>query len=91
MWRKSPNGASRSSPGHCSRRFAPSAPADRKSLGYWHSHPSGDATPSVTDAAMAQPDGKLWLIVAHEGEKLWRAEDSGPLHGRFMPVELIPA
>ncbi|WBY08305.1 M67 family metallopeptidase [Sphingomonas sp. 7/4-4] len=35
-----------------------------KIVGYWHSHPSGDATPSVTDAAMAQPDGKLWLIVA---------------------------
>src|SRR5688500_12883306 len=35
-------------------------------VGYWHSHPSGDATPSVTDAAMAAPDGKLWLIVAGE-------------------------
>src|SRR5687768_15808559 len=27
-----------------------------KIIGYWHSHPSGDATPSVTDAAMAAPD-----------------------------------
>ena len=62
-----------------------------KIVGYWHSHPGGDATPSVTDAAMAQPDGKLWLIVTQEGEKLWRAEDRGPLHGRFTPVELIPA
>jgi len=62
-----------------------------KILGYWHSHPSGDATPSVTDAAMAQPDGKLWLIVAREGETLWRAEDPAPLHGRFTPVELILA
>ncbi len=61
-----------------------------KIVGYWHSHPSGDATPSVTDAAMAQPDGKLWLIVAQESEGLWRAEDRGPLHGRFTPVELIP-
>ena len=62
-----------------------------KIVGYWHSHPGGDATPSVTDAAMAQPDGKLWLIVTQEGETLWRAEDRGPLHGRFTPVELIPA
>jgi proteasome lid subunit RPN8/RPN11 len=61
-----------------------------KIVGYWHSHPRGDATPSVIDAAMAQPDGKLWLIVAREGEGLWRAEDRGPLHGRFTPVELIP-
>lgn len=62
-----------------------------KIVGYWHSHPSGDATPSVTDAAMAQPDGKLWLIVAQGSEKLWRAGDRGSLHGRFTPVELIPA
>jgi proteasome lid subunit RPN8/RPN11 len=62
-----------------------------KIAGYWHSHPSGDVTPSVTDAAMAQPDGKLWLIVAQGGETLWRAEDRGPLHGRFAPVELILA
>ncbi|KRC82882.1 peptidase [Sphingomonas sp. Root241] len=61
-----------------------------KIIGYWHSHPSGDATPSITDAAMAQPDGKLWLIVAREGEKLWRAEERAPLHDRFTPVELIP-
>jgi proteasome lid subunit RPN8/RPN11 len=79
-------------PGRCSQRSVPSAPAGRKIAGYWHSHPSGDATPSVTDAAMAQPDGKLWLIVAQgESETLWRAEDRGPLHGRFAPVELILA
>ena len=34
-----------------------------KLAGYWHSHPSGDATPSAVDAAMAEPDGKLWLIL----------------------------
>lgn len=61
-----------------------------KIIGYWHSHPGGDATPSVTDAAMAQPDGKLWLIVAGESATLWRAEDRARLHDRFTPVELIP-
>lgn len=56
--------------------------------GYWHSHPSGDPTPSATDAAMAQPDGKLWLIVAGEDARLWRAGGTGPAHGRFTAVAL---
>ena len=54
--------------------------------GYWHSHPSGDATPSATDAAMAQPDGKLWLIVAKETVTLWRAVPRGVQHRRFVAV-----
>ncbi len=58
-------------------------------VGYWHSHPSGDATPSATDAAMAAPDGKLWLIVAGETAALWRATEGGAVHGRFDPVALI--
>lgn len=55
--------------------------------GYWHSHPSGGATPSRTDAAMAHPDGKLWLIVAGEAVTLWRAERGGAVHDRFAPVD----
>ena len=60
-----------------------------KIVGYWHSHPSGDATPSATDAAMAAPDGRLWLIVAGEAVTLWRAVEGGALHGRFDAVELV--
>ena len=56
-------------------------------IGYWHSHPSGDATPSATDAAMAAADGKLWVIVAGETVTAWRAGVSG-LHGRFERVEI---
>lgn len=56
-------------------------------IGYWHSHPSGNATPSATDAAMAVADGKLWVIVAGEAVTAWRAGVSG-LHGRFERVEL---
>jgi proteasome lid subunit RPN8/RPN11 len=56
--------------------------------GYWHSHPSGDATPSATDAAMAAPDGKLWLIVGGETVTGWRAVERGALHGRFDPVAI---
>jgi len=57
--------------------------------GYWHSHPSGDARPSATDASMADPDGKLWVIVAGESVTAWRATADGALHGRFSRVELV--
>lgn len=48
-----------------------------KILGYWHSHPSGDARPSETDREMAQPDGKLWLIVTADRMALWRPVEIG--------------
>jgi proteasome lid subunit RPN8/RPN11 len=57
-------------------------------LGYWHSHPSGDAAPSATDAAMAAPDGKLWLIVAGGAITVWRAVERGAVHERFAEVDL---
>ncbi len=57
-------------------------------IGYWHSHPSGDATPSATDAAMAAADGKIWVIVAGDAVTAWRAGASG-LHGRFERVDLV--
>jgi len=56
-------------------------------IGYWHSHPSGDPAPSVTDAAMAEPDGKLWLLFGDGELRGWRAGTDG-LHGRFAPIEL---
>ncbi|RSY88836.1 peptidase [Sphingomonas koreensis] len=56
--------------------------------GYWHSHPSGDAMPSITDAAMAVADGKLWLIVTEDAVTAWRATARGARHGRFDAVEL---
>jgi proteasome lid subunit RPN8/RPN11 len=57
-------------------------------MGYVHSHPSGDVAPSVTDAAMAAPDGRLWMIVGRGRQALWRAGPSGERHGRFDPVDL---
>jgi len=59
-------------------------------IGYWHSHPSGDDLPSTTDAAMAEPDGKLWLILAGEAVSAWRTGHAG-LHGRFARVALVLA
>lgn len=56
--------------------------------GYWHSHPTGDAMPSITDAAMAVADGKLWLIVTDDAVTGWRATERGARHGRFDAVEL---
>jgi proteasome lid subunit RPN8/RPN11 len=41
-------------------------------MGYYHSHPNGDARPSETDRAMAAGDGKLWAIVAGATVTLWR-------------------
>lgn len=56
-------------------------------IGYWHSHPSGSADPSETDAAMAAPDSKLWMILAGDDARCWRAGEEG-CHGRFLPVAL---
>jgi len=60
-------------------------------VGYWHSHPSCDPTPSLTDAEMAAPDGKLWLIDGCHAITAWRAVERGGLHGRFdyMVVKLV--
>lgn len=60
-----------------------------KVAGYWHSHPGGNAMPSPTDAAMAAPDGRLWLIIAGEAVSGWRAGETG-LHGRFEAVAIEP-
>lgn len=58
-------------------------------IGYFHSHPTGAAIPSATDAAMAAPDGRYWLIAAQEEMTLWQAVPQGNVHGRFLPVPLV--
>lgn len=55
-------------------------------LGCYHSHPSGSAYPSPTDAAQAAADGRLWLIIGGGTARLWRAVANGERHGRFDPV-----
>ncbi|WP_394730847.1 Mov34/MPN/PAD-1 family protein [Altererythrobacter sp. GH1-8] len=49
--------------------------------GYYHSHPAGKVAPSVTDAAMASGDGRIWAIIADEELALWCDRKAG-----FMPV-----
>lgn len=57
-------------------------------VGHYHSHPSGLAVPSVTDAECAAPDGSLWLIVAGGEARLWLAGRDGAVNGRFTEIPL---
>ncbi|WP_326524186.1 M67 family metallopeptidase [Sphingomonas sp.] len=58
----------------------------RPVAGYFHSHPGGDPLPSITDAAMAAADGRIWLIAGGGEIGAWRAVPNGATHGRFDPV-----
>lgn len=57
-------------------------------IGFYHSHPDGLCAPSAEDARQAAPDGRIWLIVAGDDIGVWRAEESGAVHGRFAPLDL---
>jgi proteasome lid subunit RPN8/RPN11 len=61
-------------------------------VGHYHSHPSGDPTPSPRDAADAAADGSIWLIAGsiagHVEVRGWRAVAQGAVHGRFDPIAL---
>jgi proteasome lid subunit RPN8/RPN11 len=46
-------------------------------VGYYHSHPSGPAEPSVRDTEGAMGDGALWLILAGGGARLWLSRTAG--------------
>lgn len=45
--------------------------------GYYHSHPNGQARPSVTDRAQAAGDDSVWAIVADGRVTFWRDEPTG--------------
>lgn len=46
-------------------------------IGYYHSHPTGEAAPSATDRACASGDGKVWAILAGEAVTFWRDGEQG--------------
>jgi predicted GIY-YIG superfamily endonuclease/proteasome lid subunit RPN8/RPN11 len=50
-------------------------------LGYYHSHPSGPAEPSVTDRMQAAHDSSVWAIIGESGVTFWRDEGAG-----FVPL-----
>jgi desampylase len=54
----------------------------RRLIGCYHSHPSGDARPSVRDREAAEA-GRLWLIIGNGQVCLWRATCEG-----FKPIEI---
>ena len=53
-------------------------------IGHYHSHPTGSATPSATDAAMIGRAGELWVVIAGQTLTAW-ASTAG---GGFMPLEI---
>ena len=57
-----------------------------KVAGFYHSHPTGNAEPSVKDAASAAGDGKIWAIIAGEEVTFWRDTPQGfePLSYRVI-------
>ncbi|BBF70378.1 M67 family metallopeptidase [Sphingomonas bisphenolicum] len=59
-----------------------------KVIGHYHSHPSGVAAPSATDAACAAPDGNLWLIVGVGEATLWRAGPGTAVNVHFTKMHL---
>ncbi|MEN2785101.1 M67 family metallopeptidase [Sphingomonas qilianensis] len=50
-------------------------------IGHYHSHPSGRAEPSATDAASAMGDGAVWLILAGHEARAWRTARAGAFEG----------
>ena len=54
-------------------------------LGYFHSHPTGPAEPSVQDRACASGDGRIWAIVAGAEIGWWRDAPDG-----FAPLAIRP-
>lgn len=63
--------------------------AGRAIVGCYHSHPSGDRTPSGTDAVHADQQDYLWLILGGGGAELWRSRRGGPVLGAFEPIQLV--
>lgn len=57
-------------------------------IGHYHSHPSGRAVPSKTDAEMAFDAGMLWLIVAGDQVNAFMSSDDGSVEDRFEPLGL---
>jgi len=55
-------------------------------VGYYHSHPHGEAIPSATDRALAAHDGAIWAIVAGTSLRLWEDAEDGfePLPYRLV-------
>lgn len=59
-------------------------------IGHYHSHPRGPASPSRTDAEMAQGAGEIWLILGSDGQAgAWRAIKNGAAVAVFSSLALL--
>lgn len=60
-------------------------------VGYYHSHPVGEARPSATDRACAAQDGRVWAIIARHDPAadvtFWRDGEQGFTALPFTCVE----
>ena len=56
---------------------------ERAVIGVYHSHPTGRAAPSATDAARAWDKDLVWVIVAGTAITAWQ-----PTEGGFDPLDL---
>ena len=61
--------------------------AGKTVVGHYHSHPSGNASPSTADALLAEEQGRLWLILARGEARLWDSRRGGKVLNAFEPVE----
>ncbi len=60
----------------------------RRLIGYYHSHPVGEAVPSATDARLSAADGRIWAIIADRDVRLWQNVSGGAVHDMFDEIKL---
>ncbi len=48
-----------------------------QAIGYYHSHPTGNAEPSAAGRAEAAHDGSVWAIAASGDVAFWRGGEGG--------------
>jgi desampylase len=72
----------------CRRLDVEAAAAGLELLGFYHSHPAGDAVPSATDLALAWPGFTYVIVDAAGGLRAWRLADD---RSRFDEVPLRTA
>jgi desampylase len=65
--------------------------AGQQVIGHWHSHPNGRAEPSKRDAARAQDNGQIWLIIAADTITAWAAQARAGAPASFasVPLEIV--
>lgn len=54
-------------------------------LGYYHSHPGGQPTPSDRDTAQAVGDRRIWMIIGNDRVTAWQMTECN----RFNEMEIL--